>query len=142
MIVEKSDGTSFVVPSRIHLDSWNANQCGKVTNKGKPYLFPLPECPVDVFKRIGINVSIEGFCSVSPSNSFLGRNDKKDYVCLSTKEIAAIEKQPERRLDLLEPRPWLSWSDCHVQDREAPSEDMSPFEGRLFSEMTESTENI
>jgi len=70
--------------------------------------------------NLGVNVAIEGFCSAMPPLSFIGNNDRQDYVVHDRKTIARIEAMPKWLSDPLEPRPWLSWSDCHVLDRIAP----------------------
>lgn len=136
-LVEMSDGRTLVVPSRAHLDSWDESQRKKVENNEKLDLFPLPPCPVEVFKRIGVNVSVEGFCSVSVSAGYTGRNDRKDYVFCNENEIAKIKTIPVLASDPLEPRPWLSWSDCYVKDLEAPDSDFSWLEDRPFFEMVD-----
>jgi hypothetical protein len=63
-------------------------------------------------------------------------NDQKDYLRLTLKEIARIESQPKRLPDPLEPRPWLSWSDCHVTACVAPADPyLRWFDNCSFSEM-------
>ncbi len=52
----------------------------------------------------------------------------------SDKEIAKIEAIPVGNPDPLEPRPWLSWGDCHIKDCETPILDMHWLENRPFSE--------
>lgn len=61
--------------------------------------------------------SSQDFDVVSVLESLDEENDRKDYIRLKPKEIARIESLPQRFSDPLEPRPWLSWSDCHVIDR-------------------------
>jgi len=48
--------------------------------------------------------------------SFGEENGRRDYVRLTPQEIARMEPVPQWFPDPLEPRPWLSWSDCHVID--------------------------
>ena len=46
---------------------------------------------------------------------------------------AKIEAKPTWNPDPLEPRPWLSWSDCHVRDRICPACDLGRLENLPFS---------
>lgn len=135
-LVEHSDGTSFTVPSQAHFESWDVSQQVKIANNEKLDLFPFPPCPVEVFGQIGMNVGIEGFCSAGIPDNFTSRNDCKDYVFCSEAEIAEIQSKAVGSVDPLEPRPWLSWSDCFIKDCEAPAVDLHRFENCPFSEMT------
>ncbi len=130
------DGASFTVPSQTHVDSWTAGRVIQKTRKAKVDLFPIPSCPVEVLRKLKVNVGIEGFCSGLRPESYIGHGDKKSLSRNKPKEIAAIiASTPKGKFDSLEPRPWLSWSDCFILDRDIPAIELRRFEECPFCEI-------
>jgi len=134
LFVESSDGTSYIVPSRIHLESWNESQRIKLANNEKTDLYPLPPCPVQVLAELGKNVCAEGFCTPALAESFTEDNDRKEYICYGKKEIAIIDALPKMKPDWLEPRPWISWSDCHIRACVVPADNHDWLENLPFAQ--------
>ena len=78
----------------------------------------------------------QDFDAVSVLESLDEEKDRKDYIRLKPKEIARIESLPQRFSDPLEPRPWLSWSDCHICVCVVPADNHDWLENLPFSKWT------